>query len=65
MNSPSELHAWRSSKGARAYWIVTVSADELAAAGFTAVSDAVPVIARSEAGMATVRCVASTIVVVR
>jgi len=45
-----------------AYWIVIVSADEVAAPGFTATSDAVT---RSEAGMATVRWVASTIVVVR
>jgi hypothetical protein len=48
-----------------AYWIVMVRAEEVAAPGFTAASDAVPVAARSEAGMATVRWVASTIVVVR
>jgi hypothetical protein len=47
------------------YWIVIVIAEEVAAPGFTATSDAVPAIARSEAGMATVRWVASTIVVVR
>jgi hypothetical protein len=47
------------------YWIVIVSADEVAAPGFTATSDAVPAVARSEAGMATARWVASTIVVVR
>ena len=48
-----------------AYWIVIVIAEEVAAPGFTAASDAVPAVARSEAGMATVRWVASTIVVVR
>ena len=40
---------------AMAYWIVIVSAEEVAAPGFTAASDAVPAAARSEAGMATVR----------
>jgi hypothetical protein len=48
-----------------AYWIVIVSAEELAAPAFTMVSDAVPAVAGSEAGMATLTWVASTIVVVR
>jgi hypothetical protein len=48
-----------------AYWIVIVSAEEVAAPGFTAVSDAVLAIARSDAGIATVTWVASMIVVVR
>jgi hypothetical protein len=56
---------WKKYRGAMAYWIVIVSAEEVAAPGFTAASDAVPAVARSEAGMATVRWVASTIVVVR
>jgi hypothetical protein len=59
----SELCGTRSE--AMSYWIVIVSADEGTAPGFTAVRDAVPAVAISEAGMATLKCVASTIVVVR
>jgi hypothetical protein len=36
-------------RGAMAYWIVIVIADEVAAPGFAATSDAVPAVARSEA----------------
>ena len=48
-----------------AYWMVIVRVDEAAAPGLTAVSDPVPADVRSDAGMATVRWVASTMVVVR
>src|ERR1700712_5000098 len=45
--------------------MVKVAAFEAAVAGLVMVTDAVPAAARSEAGMATLRCVASVRVVVR
>ena len=63
--SPSELGIWKKVQRGMAYWTVIVSAEEVAAPGFTATTDAVPAAARSAAGMATVRWVASTIVVLR
>jgi len=45
--------------------MVKLSLLEAAVAGFVIVMDAVPAAARSDAGMATLRCVASTRVVVR
>src|ERR1700680_171691 len=45
--------------------MVKVIGFDAAVAGFVMVIDAVPAVARSEAGMATLRCVASERVVVR
>jgi hypothetical protein len=54
--------AWRET---RSQLIVMVSAFDPGEAGFVATSDAEPALATSLAGIATVTCVASTIVVVR